>query len=117
MIGMKENAFINTKNRSYSIAVELDVALWLYANGRTGCVHGDLGRRTGGSSDNLIRPLLTGKEVEAPAAVIFLGVIGGILAFGFPGLFIGPTMLAVAYNLLQGWMGGGLIGNPARTET
>ena len=36
MIGMKENAFINTKNRSYSIAAELDVALWLYANGRTG---------------------------------------------------------------------------------
>jgi predicted PurR-regulated permease PerM len=55
--------------------------------------------------------------VEAPAAVIFLGVIGGILAFGFLGLFIGPTMLAVAYNLLEDWMGGGLVGNHPRTET
>jgi predicted PurR-regulated permease PerM len=97
----------------------LPAALWLYANGHTGWAMfmGIWGAGPVGSSDNLIRPLLIGKEVEAPAAVIFLGVIGGILAFGFLGLFIGPTMLAVAYNLLQDWMGGGLIGNPARTET
>jgi len=97
----------------------LPAALWLYANGHTGWAIfiGVWGIGPVGSSDNLIRPLLIGKGVEAPAAVIFLGVIGGILAFGFLGLFIGPTMLAVAYNLLQDWMARALIENPARTET
>jgi predicted PurR-regulated permease PerM len=101
------------------IVLWLPATLWLYVNGHTGWAifMGIWGAGPVGSSDNLIRPLLIGKGVEAPAAAIFLGVIGGILAFGFLGLFIGPTILAIAYNLLQGWMVGGLIGNPARTET
>ncbi len=37
-------------------------------------------------------------------ALIFLGVIGGMLAFGFLGLFIGPTLLTVVYNLFKEWM-------------
>jgi predicted PurR-regulated permease PerM len=45
-----------------------------------------------------------GKGIQAPLAVVFLGVIGGMLAFGFLGLFIGPTILTVVYNLLQEWM-------------
>lgn len=55
-------------------------------------------------SDNIIRPLLIGQGVSAPLGLIFLGVIGGILAFGFLGLFIGPTVLAVGFNLLQDWL-------------
>ena len=43
--------------------------------------------------------------IVAPMALIFLGVIGGMLAFGFLGLFIGPTLLTVAFNLVQEWMG------------
>ena len=38
-----------------------------------------------------------------PIIVIFLGVLGGFLAFGFLGLFIGPTLLGVFYQLLQAW--------------
>ncbi|HEX7253014.1 MAG TPA: AI-2E family transporter [Thermoanaerobaculia bacterium] len=57
-----------------------------------------------GGSDNFIRPLLIGKGVEAPLSLVFLGVIGGVLSFGFLGLFIGPTLLVVAYNLFQEWM-------------
>ncbi len=56
-------------------------------------------------SDNIVRPLLIGKGTEAPLALVFLGVVGGILTFGFLGLFIGPTLLTVGYNLLQEWMG------------
>jgi predicted PurR-regulated permease PerM len=37
--------------------------------------------------------------------VVLLGVFGGILAFGFMGLFLGPTLLAVAYSLLSDWVG------------
>jgi len=97
----------------------LPAALWLYANGHTGWAifMGIWGAGPVSSSDSVIRPLLIGKGVETPAAVIFLGVIGGVLAFGFLGLFIGPTMLAIAYNLLQDWMVGGLIENPSPTET
>ncbi|MND08226.1 putative inner membrane protein [compost metagenome] len=36
--------------------------------------------------------------------VVLLGVFGGILAFGFMGLFLGPTLLAVAYSLLGDWI-------------
>lgn len=57
-----------------------------------------------GSADNVVRPLLIGQGTEAPMVVIFLGVVGGVLAFGFLGLFIGPTLLAIAYNLLQDWI-------------
>jgi predicted PurR-regulated permease PerM len=57
-----------------------------------------------GGSDNFVRPLLIGKGVEAPMSLVFLGVIGGVLSFGFLGLFIGPTFLVVVYNLFQEWM-------------
>ena len=57
-----------------------------------------------GGSENIVRPLLMGKGIQAPIAVVFLGVIGGVVAFGFLGLFIGPTMLTVGYNLFQEWM-------------
>ena len=57
-----------------------------------------------GGSDNIVRPLLIGKGVDAPLSLVFLGVVGGIVAFGFLGLFIGPTLLVVAYNLFEEWM-------------
>jgi len=101
------------------IVLWLPAALWLYANGHTGWAifMGIWGAGPVGSSDNLIRPLLIGKGVEMPNALIFLGVIGGILAFGFLGLFIGPTMLAIAYNLLQDWMVHAPSENSIRPET
>jgi predicted PurR-regulated permease PerM len=84
----------------------LPAALWLNSNGETGWAifMGLWGLLVVGGSDNFIRPLLIGKGVEAPMSIVFLGVIGGLLAFGFLGLFIGPTLLSVAYNLFQDWM-------------
>jgi len=52
------------------------------------------------SLDNLLRPLLIKRGADLPLALIFAGVIGGLLAFGLVGLFIGPVVLAVAYTLL-----------------
>lgn len=84
----------------------LPAALWLGSNGSTGraIFLGIWGLVIVGGSDNVVRPLLIGKGIEAPLALVFLGVVGGILAFGFLGLFIGPTLLVVAYNLLQEWV-------------
>jgi predicted PurR-regulated permease PerM len=86
----------------------LPAALWLNATGSTGMAIflAIWGLVVVGGSDNVVRPILIGKGVEAPLALVFLGVVGGILAFGFLGLFIGPTLLAVAHNLFQEWMGG-----------
>ena len=84
----------------------LPAALWLNSQGSTGWAIflGLWGLLIVGGSDNIVRPLLIGRGVEAPMAIIFLGVIGGLLAFGFLGLFIGPTFLSVAYNLFDEWM-------------
>jgi predicted PurR-regulated permease PerM len=84
----------------------LPAALWLGANGNKGMAIfiAVWGLVVVGGAENVVRPLLMGKGIQAPLAVVFLGVIGGILAFGFLGLFIGPTILTVAYNLLKEWM-------------
>jgi predicted PurR-regulated permease PerM len=84
----------------------LPAALWLGANGNKGMAIfiAVWGLVVVGGAENIVRPLLMGKGIQAPLAVVFLGVIGGILAFGFLGLFIGPTILTVAYNLFQEWM-------------
>ncbi|ATU68028.1 AI-2E family transporter YdiK [Piscinibacter gummiphilus] len=58
-----------------------------------------------GGLDNILRPLLIRRGgADLPLLLIFGGVIGGLLAFGIVGLFIGPVILAVAYTLMQRWM-------------
>jgi predicted PurR-regulated permease PerM len=55
--------------------------------------------------DNVLKPYLISRGGILPLVVVLLGVFGGILAFGFMGLFLGPTLLAVAYSLLKDWVG------------
>jgi predicted PurR-regulated permease PerM len=57
--------------------------------------------------DNVLRPLLIRMGADLPLLLIFSGVIGGLLAFGLVGIFIGPVVLAVAYTLLEAWMADG----------
>ena len=54
--------------------------------------------------DSFLRPLLIKQGADLPLLLIFAGVIGGLLAFGIIGLFIGPVVLAVAYTLLVDWV-------------
>ena len=53
--------------------------------------------------DNFIKPFLIGVGVEMPLSLTILGVFGGFVAFGFLGLFIGPTLIAVGFTLLEAW--------------
>ena len=53
--------------------------------------------------DNFIKPWLIGFGVEMPMSLTILGVFGGFLAFGFLGLFIGPTLIAITFTLVQAW--------------
>ncbi|OGS99695.1 MAG: AI-2E family transporter [Gallionellales bacterium RIFCSPLOWO2_12_FULL_59_22] len=53
--------------------------------------------------DNVVKPLLISRNSDLPFILILFGVMGGVLAFGFVGVFIGPTLLAVGFSLLKKW--------------
>ena len=54
--------------------------------------------------DNVLRPILIKRGADLPLMLIMIGVIGGLLAFGIVGLFVGPVVLAVAYTLMSAWI-------------
>jgi len=60
-----------------------------------------------GAMDNVLRPMLIRKGADLPLLLIFAGVIGGLIAFGIIGLFVGPVALAVTYTLLKDWVAEG----------
>ncbi len=57
-----------------------------------------------GVMDNFLRPVLIRRGADLPLLLIFAGVIGGLIAFGIVGIFVGPVVLAVAYTLLDSWI-------------
>jgi predicted PurR-regulated permease PerM len=57
-----------------------------------------------GLLDNILRPLIMGRGLTTPTLVILIGVIGGTLAHGIIGLFIGPIILSVAWELAMAWI-------------
>jgi predicted PurR-regulated permease PerM len=59
--------------------------------------------------DNFLRPVLIRRGADLPLLLIFAGVIGGLIAFGIIGLFIGPVVLAVSYTLLVEWVSDGAV--------
>jgi predicted PurR-regulated permease PerM len=60
------------------------------------------------SLDNFLRPMLIKKGADLPLLLIFAGVIGGLIAFGIIGIFIGPVVLAVTYKLIGAWTEGAM---------
>ena len=80
-------------------------AAWLFNQDQTGWAIFMLvwGALPVSGSDNIVRPLLIKRGSAMPLGLIILGVFGGLVAFGFLGLFIGPALLAVAHGLLQAW--------------
>jgi predicted PurR-regulated permease PerM len=54
--------------------------------------------------DTVLRPILVSRSADLPLLLIFVGVIGGFLAFGLLGIFVGPVVLAVAYTFLKTWI-------------
>ena len=80
-------------------------AIWLFSQGMTGwgifmLIYGTV---VISGVDNVVKPILISRGSSLPFALVLLGVMGGVLAFGFVGLFIGPTLLAVALGLLRNW--------------
>ena len=57
-----------------------------------------------GLADNILKPMLMGRGLNTPMLVIFIGVLGGMLAHGILGLFVGPIILAVTWELIMAWI-------------
>jgi predicted PurR-regulated permease PerM len=53
--------------------------------------------------DNVIKPMIISKGAQLPFILVLLGVLGGIVAFGFIGVFVGPVLLAIGYSLAREW--------------
>lgn len=69
-----------------------------------------------GVVDNVLKPLLLGRGVEAPMLVILIGAIGGMATAGIAGLFIGAVLLAVGYTVFSDWVDGGEAEGAATTD-
>ncbi len=54
--------------------------------------------------DNVLKPILMASGLPVPMLVIFMGVLGGTLAHGIIGLFIGPVILSLGYELIRTWI-------------
>ncbi len=88
------------------ILVLAPAVFWLFWSDQTGWGTALLIWTIGvGTMDNILRPFLIRKGADLPMLLIFAGVIGGLIAFGIVGLFVGPVVLAVTYTLLKDWMG------------
>jgi predicted PurR-regulated permease PerM len=88
------------------MVVLIPAVIWLFWNEQTGWGSALLvWSLVVGTMDNVLRPYLIRKGADLPLLLIFAGVIGGLIAFGIVGLFVGPVVLAVAYTLLTQWMG------------
>ena len=88
------------------ILVMLPATIWLYSTGDY--VWGTVllvWTLLVGVIDNFLKPILIKRGADLPILLIFAGVIGGLLAFGVIGLFVGPVVLAVTYTLLKEWVG------------
>src|SRR5712675_2083417 len=69
-----------------------------------------------GVLDNVLKPLVMGRGLTTPTLVIFIGVIGGTLAHGIIGLFIGPIILSLAWELTVAWIRADRVAAPAPTD-
>ena len=87
--------------------VWIGAALWLFSQGQTGWGIFMLvwGAVIISSVDNVVRPMLISRGSSLPFLLTLLGVLGGVIAFGFVGMFIGPTLLAVGYSFVTTWTG------------
>ena len=57
-----------------------------------------------GTIDNVVRPILIQKGAQLPLLLVVAGVLGGLIAFGLVGIFLGPVVLGVSYMLLEAWV-------------
>ena len=87
------------------VLVTLPAIIWAFANlDSTVAVIFTIWSIIAGLSDAVLKPMMIGHGLEVPMPIILLGVIGGVMAYGLAGLFIGAVLLAVGYVLFIEWL-------------
>jgi predicted PurR-regulated permease PerM len=94
-------------------------AAWLYFHGQTGWAIFMViyGVAIISSVDNVVKPILMSRAGNLSMLLVVLGVFGGAIAFGFIGLFVGPALLAIAWNLMKKWLEIPETNEPAPVQT
>jgi predicted PurR-regulated permease PerM len=69
-----------------------------------------------GMADNVLKPLMLGRGVDAPMPVILLGALGGMASGGILGMFVGATLLALGYQIFMGWIATSPNSDPAVSQ-
>ncbi|WP_159727236.1 AI-2E family transporter [Methylosinus sp. Ce-a6] len=89
-----------------TVAIWGPVGVWLLLSDRIGAGLGLLawGALIVNPTDNILKPLLISSAADIPLVIVFLGVMGGLLTFGFVGLFLGPLILAVLLAVWREWL-------------
>jgi predicted PurR-regulated permease PerM len=89
------------------LPVWLPVVIWLYTTGDTLTAVLLLAWNAGvvQTIDNILRPVLISRGARLPLLLMLVGVLGGLLAMGLIGVFLGPTLLGVGYVMLRRWLG------------
>ena len=96
-----------------ALLVILPVIAWIWTRGDYGtgaAVLYTILLLVAGLADNILKPLMLGRGVEAPMPVILLGALGGMASGGILGMFVGATALALGYQIFTRWVEG----EPAR---
>ncbi|MFL6229199.1 MAG: AI-2E family transporter, partial [Pyrinomonadaceae bacterium] len=90
-----------------ALVVTLPVIVYIWASGDYGTpaaiTHTIILLLTG-MTDNVLKPLMLGRGVEAPMPVILLGALGGMASGGILGMFVGATVLALGYQIFMSWV-------------
>ena len=91
-----------------ALLVSIPVVAWLWGVSDGSNVHNLIWTvylLVGGLADNVLKPLLLGRGVDAPMPIILLGALGGMISAGIIGLFVGAVLLAVGYQVFMAWVG------------
>ena len=90
-----------------ALLVTLPVIGWIWASGDYGTVPAaaySVLLFVGGMADNVLKPIMLGRGVDAPMPVILIGALGGMATGGILGMFIGATALALGYQIFMRWV-------------
>ena len=90
-----------------ALLVTLPAIAWIWMSGDYGTVAAVIYTALlfiSGMADNVLKPLLLGRGVDAPMPVILLGALGGMATAGILGMFVGATLLALGYQVFMAWV-------------
>ncbi|HBZ54006.1 MAG TPA: AI-2E family transporter, partial [Syntrophobacteraceae bacterium] len=103
-----------------ALIVTLPAIVYIWSSGdysNAAAIAYTVGLFLSGMADNVLKPLMLGKGVDAPMPVILLGALGGMGAAGILGMFVGATLLVLGYQIFMGWVAANPNAGEAQAES